>query len=296
MLLQQGYDVDALLRLIGGEIRLARPGDPRGVDLCPNRPSHREGYEAFRRVIAHLSWIQDRHALRVEPLVLRYDWTIPAASMPPDAFQALYRDFSMTHSPEAETYHVTRQVPARVVVSNYDPETLSAEERARLNAEAHGGPPNEILVDIRPGHVGGEFPIHGQLRLRSFHEVLAFIGRGIEEEPEYDVKPDPRTPAISENPVETLGILEARDLPPGVNLSVDLEGLPLRAQAGDRLPVESEGVQPALPGLPDDGVGAGADGTGDLDREVGPVSRARSAWRRSSAACADGSRMRFRIS
>jgi hypothetical protein len=55
-------------------------------------------------------------------------------------------------------------------------------------------------------------------------EILAFIGRGIEEEPEYDVSPDPRTPPISENPPRTLEILEARRLPPGVDLSTSLQG------------------------------------------------------------------------
>lgn len=223
MLLQQGYDVDALLRLIGAELRLSRPGEQQALAVCPNRPSNRDGYESFRRVIAHLSWIQDRHALRVEPLALRYDWTIPAASVTPEVFESLYQNFSLTSNPETESDRLTREVPGRVIVANYDPTTLTAEERASLNAEAQRGSANEILIDIRPGGVGGEFPIHGRLRLRSFHEVLAFIGRGIHEEPEYDVKPDPRTPTISENPVETLGVLEAERLPEGVTLSVDLE-------------------------------------------------------------------------
>ena len=69
-----------------------------------------------------------------------------------------------------------------------------------LHEEAEEAPFNDILVDIRPGYPGGELPLHGRLRLRSFHEVLTFIGRGIEEEPEYDVSPDPRTPPIGENP------------------------------------------------------------------------------------------------
>ena len=87
MLLDQGYDVDALLRLMAAEIRLARKGNWEDVDICANRPSDRDGYTIFRRVMAHLSSIQDRHALHVEPLVLRYTWTIPESSVTPEAFQ-----------------------------------------------------------------------------------------------------------------------------------------------------------------------------------------------------------------
>ena len=53
---------------------------------------------------------------------------------------------------------------------------------------------------------------------------LEDIGRGIEEEPEFDVAPDPRTPPIRENPVRTLEIVEARSLPSDAGLSVDLRG------------------------------------------------------------------------
>ena len=92
------------------------------------------------------------------------------------------------------------------------------------HAEAEEAPANDILLDIRAGYAGGEYPLRGRLRLRSFHEVVSFIGRGIEEEPEFDVPPDPRTPAITENPVHTLEIVEARQSPPGVDLSVEWRG------------------------------------------------------------------------
>jgi hypothetical protein len=224
MLLEQGYDVDALLRIMAAEIRLAKGGNWEDVDICTNRPSDREGYAAFRRVMAHLSSIQDRHALRVEPLVLRYRWTLPATSVAPDTFQSLSQNFSLAYDPKAAAYEVTKRITGRVILANYDPATLPEAERIRLNDEAELGPLNEILVDIRPGHLGGEYPLHGQLRLRSFHEVLAFLGRGIEEEPEYEVPPDPRTPVISENPVHALEIAETDTLPPGTDLSVLLGG------------------------------------------------------------------------
>jgi hypothetical protein len=227
LLLRQGYDVDSLLRLMGAEIRLETNEHSLGSGdrtVYYNRPSDQEGYPVFRRVMAHLSSIQDRHALYVEPLHFQYSWTIAADFVTPEAFQSVYKDFSLTYDAEKHVYRVSRRINGRVIVTNYDPAVLSNEERFLLHEQAEEAPFNDILVDIRPGYPGGELPLHGRLRLRSFHEILTFIGRGIEEEPEYDVAPDPRTPPISENPTHTLEILEARRLPPGVDLSVSLKG------------------------------------------------------------------------
>lgn len=234
MLLDQGYDVDALLRLIAGEIRLPSGDGASTAAIFPNRPSNRAGYEMFRRVVAHLSWIQDNHALRVEPLVLHYEWSVPASAMTPDAFQSLQGTSSISYDATSQGYTVAKRVVGRLIIANYDPRELPREELARLNEEAEAGPANAITVDIRPGHTGGQFPIHGQLRLRSFHETLSFLGRGMEEEPEYDVAPDPRTPSISDNPAHTLDVVELAKLPPNAGLSVVLDGryYALRPQTG----------------------------------------------------------------
>jgi hypothetical protein len=222
MLLRQGYDVDALLRLLAGEVRLEQEGHQEAVYY--NRPADQDGYPVFRRVMAHLSSIQDRHALYIEPLLFQYNWTIPANSLTPEGFQSIYKDFSLTYDAEKQVYQVSKRVTGRSIIANYDPAILSNEERIRLHEEAETGPANEIMVDIRPGHPGGEYPLHGKLRLRSFYNVLTFIGRDIEEEPEYDIPPDPRTPMISENPVHTLEILETDRVPSGVDFSVALNG------------------------------------------------------------------------
>jgi hypothetical protein len=94
----------------------------------------------------------------------------------------------------------------------------------RLHAEAEEVPANDVLLDIRAGHIGGEFPMHGRLRLRSFHEILTFIGRGMDEEPEFEVPPDTRTPVIGENPTHALEIAESLRPPPNDDLSVKLRG------------------------------------------------------------------------
>jgi hypothetical protein len=223
LLLRQGYDVDALLRLMGAEIRLQDPATGE-LKVHHNRPSDREGYPVYRRVMAHLSAVQDRQSLYVEPLHFEHVWTVPGESVTPESFQALYREFSLTSDAAGHTYRVAKRVNGRVIITNYDPATLSNEDRFKLHEEAEEVPYNDILLDIRAGHVGGEMPLHGRLRLRSFHEVLTFIARGMAEEPEYDVAPDPRTPPITENPVHTLEIVESKRPPDKADLSVDFGG------------------------------------------------------------------------
>jgi hypothetical protein len=225
--LRQGYDVDALLRLMGAEIRVEPPEPAGGTadrTVYANRPSDREGYPVFRRVMAHLSTIQDRHALSVEPLRFESVWTLPADSLTPETLQALSKDFSLTYEAGKHVYQVSRWITGRVLVTNYDPAVLSPEARALLQTQADAAPVNDVLVDIRPGYPGGELPLHGRIRLWSFHEILTFLGRDLAEEPEYDVPPDPRTPPLRENPPHTLAILEARHGPPGVDLSVSWHG------------------------------------------------------------------------
>jgi hypothetical protein len=232
LLLRQGYDIDALLRLMVAEVLVEREGAGI-VSVKHNRPSDRQGYAYFRRLVAHLSSIQDRHALHVEPLHFVYAWTVPAAEVTPEAFETTYKGFSLTYDPAANSYRVTKRVNGRVMITNYDPEVLSNEERFRLHEKAEEAPFNDILVDVRPGHRGGEFPMRGRMRLRSFHEMLTFIGRGLGEEREYHVPPDPRSPAIGENPPFTMELTETRRAPAG-GLSVELHGLhyAVKPQAG----------------------------------------------------------------
>ncbi len=233
LLLRQGYDVDALLRLLGAEVHLENDGTAfAGVHR--NRPADKEGYEVFRRVVSHLSAIQDRHALYVEPLHFQHTWTVSADTVTPEAFLTTYKDYSLTYDPQQRSYRVTKRVNGRVMISNYDPSVLSDAERRRLHEQAEEAPFNDVLIDIRAGMHGGELPLHGRLRLRSFHEVLTFVGRAIREEQEVDVVPDRRTLSVSENPVVTLEVVEADEPPEGAGFSVALNGMhyAIRPQQG----------------------------------------------------------------
>jgi hypothetical protein len=222
MLLRQGYDVDALLRLTGAEIMLRESGKEQ---VCGNTPSDRPGYTAFRRMVAHLSSVQDRHALRAEPLQFVLQRKIPSANPSPDELKALEEDpAAVRYDAEAQAYYIDTRVVGRVIITNYNYATLSTADLTALYTEANGLPVSDVLIDIRAGHPGGEFPIHGVLRLRSFLNVLSFVGRGIAEEPEFDVKPDPRTPPLHENPVHALEIAVGKGTPKGATLSIDLAG------------------------------------------------------------------------
>jgi hypothetical protein len=155
LLLSQGYDVDSLLRLMGAELRL-HEGGPSKISVHHNRPSDRAGYMVFRQVVSHLSAIQDRHALHVEPLHFQRIWTVPAAAVTPETFATTYKDYSLTYIDSQRAYRVSKRVNGRVMITNYDPIVLSNEERLKLHAEAEEAPSNDIFLDIRKGYVGGE--------------------------------------------------------------------------------------------------------------------------------------------
>ena len=117
-------------------------------------------------------------------------------------------------------YRLSARISGRVLITNYDPELLSNAEKMRLNEAAQKGPPNEIVIDIRPGYTGGEYPMTGKLRLRSFLSILSFLGETIEEKPEYFVERDPRTSEVAENPNRTVEIVEEEDEPDEADLTV----------------------------------------------------------------------------
>jgi hypothetical protein len=219
LLLSQGYDVDALLRLIAEGYQEI---DPHEGPLQRNSPADRAGYAAFRRVVAHLSSAQDRNLLRVSTLQLTLRRTIPAALMDAEQLRSLSADPSLRVDTERQVYEYDAVVTGRAFVSNYDQDELSQEERVQLYRHMARLPNSAILVDLRAGRRGGEVPLHGAVHMRSFQRVLEFVGRGIAAEREYDVSPDARTPAIRDNPRSALAIVEANSPPSDGSLSVPL--------------------------------------------------------------------------
>ena len=178
----------------------------------------------FRRVVTHISSIQDQNQLHAEPLVDNRTWTIPANSVTAEGFQALQKEYLVTYSQQDNTYTLRKQILGRTLITNYDPDTLSPDERARLINEAEEGHLNDVFFDIRPGQVGGDYPLKGNFRLRSFNSILNFLGRSLGEDPEYQVDQDPRTPAVHENPDHTMELLLSDSAPSGTDLSIQFHG------------------------------------------------------------------------
>lgn len=194
--------------------------------IFKNSPSNKMEYEMFRRVVLHLSSIQDQNQLYAEPLTFERSWTIPASSVSAEGFQSLEKEYTVQYNHEDSTYTLSKQIPGPVLITNYDPDILCCEERAALYDMTSPWIGNDVAFDIRPGYAGSEWPITGAFRLRSFHSILNFLGHTLGEEPEYDVEKDPRTPPLArnENPSTTMELIVSDTLPPELDLYISSHG------------------------------------------------------------------------
>jgi hypothetical protein len=117
-------------------------------------------------------------------------------------------------------HSLRKQVEGGTLITNYDPNLLSREERARLHGENVLALLNDVTFDIRPGHYGGDWPLKGEFRLRSFNAMLNFMALAIAEEPEYGVEKDSRTPGVTENPVKTMDLIVSPSAQSGLDLAM----------------------------------------------------------------------------
>ncbi|MEK6787163.1 MAG: hypothetical protein AABY61_16940 [Nitrospirota bacterium] len=221
LLLRQGIDIDLLLRLMAKELRV---NQSEGAIAYRNSPSDKAGYEMFRRVVLHLSAIQDHNSLYVEPLNIERSWTIPADSVTAEGFKALEQEYQVVYNAKEKTFTLRKQIEGGTLITNYDPNLLSREERARLQNENEQGLPHDVTFDIRPGHVGGDWPLRGDFRLRSFNAMLNFLGLSLAEEPEHHIEKDRRTPEVMENPVKTMDLILSSSAPSGLDLVMKSHG------------------------------------------------------------------------
>lgn len=224
----QGVRIDLLGRLMADAIELL-DDEGRTTAAYFNKVSEPEQLPEFRRMILHLAALQSSHRLFITRLT--YDQVILAGVPNPpstgDVVSGLEKGFTWTQNPD-NTFRLTRRVVGRVLLSDYDPQTLNDVERQTLNKRASRLPDNYVFIDVRDGRIGRRetdppevgqpFPIQGALKLRSLFAVLDFVGKGIDKFSEPVVQPDPRSGRLpskddDRNPQHTLAIDVSADRP-----------------------------------------------------------------------------------
>jgi hypothetical protein len=218
-LINQGLEPAIIVRLMARGIGVEW-GEVRTFSL--NLPHRREEYREFRRRVLHLSALNFARQLYVGPIEYEEPW--PLRLDHPLTTQALDRGYRWIAVQANAEPRLSKHVTGRIVISNYDQAKLSNEDRLRLQQDAERYPRNYVLVDIRPGFPGGDYPWHGQIKLRSFSAIIGFIARGIAEEPEFHVDQDPRTPPVLRNPDQTLTIYEGSSPSSDAAFTVEFEG------------------------------------------------------------------------
>ena len=198
--------IGEMIRVMGERIRIQKL-DGRFVRSIKNDPSSPKQYEEFRRMAMHLDWLNINQNLFISSLVfvetLVADFKgVPRAEDINDGFGLGLR---WRQKPDGN-YKLTRLSTGRVAVTNYDPKTLTEDERWALNDKIKKNPAHFVYLDIRPGHPGGDFPIQGAIELRSMISIIRFIAAGIGKTREFAVKKDPRTGRVEEGPAVTLQI------------------------------------------------------------------------------------------
>jgi hypothetical protein len=151
-------------------------GDGTAVYL--NHPGRPEEYEEFQKRVRHVTALYDEHRLHIGSVMAEEAWTgpLPAGVAPGDVLAALDKGYKWKTS--GDKFRLDRM---RVLISNYRPHEVDASMRQALGERLKEWPANEILLDIRADFPGGEFPIRGQITLRSFNSVLEFFARSMRE-------------------------------------------------------------------------------------------------------------------
>jgi hypothetical protein len=220
----QGGAIDRMTRLMGAGIDVQKP-DGSFLRFISNDPAKPKEYEEFRRIAAHLRWLNDNRKLFVgslvfeEPLVADFKG-VPSAE---DIMNGFDKGLRWRQKPDGK-YEVTRLQAGRTVVLNYDPKALSNQQRFELNEKIKRNPSGFVYVDIRPDGPGGDFPIQGAIKLRSVLQIIVFIGKGIAANPEFDVTPDRRTGPVEDNPTSVLQLIVSDSEPSTRLASVRYDG------------------------------------------------------------------------
>ncbi len=212
--------VALLLRLMGESV-VIEEADGRRV-FHDNDPDEPEEFVEFRRRVLHLQALASRGVLDVGPIPLDERWRPPADIDLEGLVAALELGFDL--EADAQGPVLTRQVDGRILIANYDPQFLPDDERRALDARAQEFPESFLLVDIRPDHPGGDYPLRGWIKLRSLYQILTFVGRAIDPTWEVPVAPHPASAPAPAQPARTLLVLEGDSPPDDAVVAAELEG------------------------------------------------------------------------
>jgi hypothetical protein len=212
----QGRPIDMVMRLMADGIEVQTP-EGRFERFILNWPTHPKEYEEFRRIALHLAWLNDSRSLFVSRLAFVETTPAVLSAAPPadEVRNAAEKNFRWRQVQPVGLYELERRVTGRVVITNYDPRVLSEAERAALNTRAANNPGNFVLIDVRPGYPGGNWPLFGALKLRSLNRLLDFVAESDVEGREFDVTKDSRSGDSALNPIRTLAIDISESPPPG---------------------------------------------------------------------------------
>ena len=172
-LVAQGIEPAIVLRLMARGLSVESDGKRR---FYLNMPHRREEYREFRQRVLHLSSLNLARALHIGPIMFEEPWPLPIDH--PMTGQALGKGYRWVQGGVGSA-HLTMRVVGRLAITNYDPASLPNEERRQLQEEADRYARSYVLVDIRPGHPGGDYPWYGQIKLRSFNAMLGFLRAGL---------------------------------------------------------------------------------------------------------------------
>lgn len=227
----QDLPISIILRLMAGSIQIEDKKGGSRLGFMRNNVKHPDEYEAFRRFVMHLESLQMENQLFVSHLIFnKVIWDPvkePWTQDPPDLEQATQLGMRWDRNIDG-TYKLSRRKKGRVLVSNYDQRLLTDKELDALNEIANHQPDNYVLVDIREGYPGGEIPLFGTIKLRSFFHMLQAVSNGVgghQKDLQIDITPDPRTRGkIEYNPRQTLTINVSDTAPSNDMLNIQYKG------------------------------------------------------------------------
>ncbi|MDG1462089.1 MAG: hypothetical protein P8R04_00840, partial [Gammaproteobacteria bacterium] len=236
LIVSESVSIDMLIRLMGKAFLFQ---DETGalIRTVRNQPNKPEEYAEYRRIAAHLASLRARNQLFVRRLTYLEGetFTFPNGLSTDDVLRAHEVGYDYVALNETNKYRLSRSVLGSTIVTNIDPLSDSDDERAALDKVIALTPNNYVDINIRSAGPGGDYALRGAIQLRSFNEVLSFIARGIEEDPEFDVSPDSRSKKIQgiapstgdwqKNPERIITVLESKKPPSSDIMQVRYKGL-----------------------------------------------------------------------